>query len=312
MARTFLSYALALGVMAYLSYGLPLWLPGDFATAMYASSDVVLSPQEEARLTPVPPSFLAYVGAFMRGDFGLSLAYGVPISTLLGEALPWTLLLGLCAYLSSFAVAFVLGVESAFRRASKVDRRLSGAMVSLDGVPELVLGVVFLLFFGAHLGWFPLQGALTPYSDKSGIAHVADVLAHLCLPAMTLFLASLSGQFLLVRVSVLHVLPAPFVSCAHLRGIGPWRVRYKYVALNALLPIVVRFGFRLASMVTSLIVVETIFAYPGIGSLLMDAVAKRDVPVIQVVVTLLSLGVVGMSVLLEGVAFWLKPKGNRA
>lgn len=307
---SFVAYIIALGVMMWLSYALPLWLPGDFATAMFASSDVVLSAEAESALAHTPVSFFAYASAFLRGDFGVSLVFGVPISTLLKEALPWTMLLGFLGYGTAFVVAFVLGVESAFRRGSAGERTLSGALVALDGIPELVLGVGLLLVFGVSFGWFPLQGALTPYGDAQGSAYVLDVLNHAFLPALTLFLGSLSGQFLLVRASVLGAVNAAYVQQARFRGLAPWRVRYRYGALNALGPIVVRFGYRLAGMVTGLVVVETIFSYPGVGSLLLDAIAKRDIGVVQVVVTLMAFGVIGVGMVLDVLGHLMRPKGG--
>jgi peptide/nickel transport system permease protein len=310
-----LSYVIAFGAMVYLAYALPLWLPGDFTTAMYAGSDVSLSAsqaaQAQALLTPTQVNFGQYVMALVRGEFGDSLAYAKPVTTLIQGALPWTLFLGLSAYGAAFVLAFVLGVESAFGRGSSKDRSLSAVLVSLDGVPELVLGVGLLLVFGVQLAWFPMHGAHSAYSDAVGVAYVKDVLYHWTLPALTLFLSALPGQFLLVRVSVLGALPQAFVHHAKTRGLPAFKIRYKYVALNALMPILTRMGFRLTGLVTSLIVVEIIFAYPGIGSLLLDAIALRDFPVVQVILLGLAFFVIGMSMVLDGVAFILTPKAER-
>jgi peptide/nickel transport system permease protein len=162
-------------------------------------------------------------------------------------------------------------------------------MMVLEGIPEIITGVVLLLVFALHLGWFPAAGADTAYADFTLWERVMDVFRHLTLPLVTLLLAYIPGNFLLVRNSMILIIKAPFITTARAKGLPPFRIRYAHAARNALLPLVTRFGLRFAFMITGALIVERIYAYPGVGTLLFNAIQVRDLPVIQWVVLISSL-----------------------
>ncbi|MBU2547210.1 MAG: ABC transporter permease [Proteobacteria bacterium] len=309
------AYFVAGLLMVYLSYSLPGLLPGDFVTAMYAGSHVALNADQEAELRAQyteQTGFGRYLFDLVTLKWGYSYAFLAPISELILETLPWTLLLMGGAHLISMFFGFIAGVEAAWRRGSLLEKACVGPMTLLEGVPEICGGVLFLLVFALYLGWFPAAGAETAYAEQSGLEWVADVGHHLALPLATLVLAYLPGNFLLARASVVLVRQAQFVQTARAKGLPPWRVRYVHAARNALLPMVTRFGLRLAFMVTGALVVETIHSYPGLGTLLFKAIAMRDLPLIQGIVLFSSLTVLMINLGLESLYRRLDPRVKHA
>lgn len=309
------AYLLAALVLIYLSHRLPALLPGDFVTAMYAGSHVTLTAAQDAQLKAWyqgSSGFGAYITGLARLDWGYSFAFLTPVSWLILEALPWTLLLMGSAHLLSMAGGFVAGVEAAWRRGGRLEKVVVGGMTVLEGLPEIATGVALLLVFALHAGWFPVSGAQTAYARLSHGWWVADVLHHLALPLATLVLDYLPGNFLLARASMVMVLGEPFVQTARAKGLSALRVRYAHAARNALLPMVVRFALRIAFMVTGAMVVETIFSYPGLGTLLFNAIAKRDLPLIQGIVLFSSLMILAVNLALDMVCGLIDPRAAHA
>ena len=310
-----MAYGLAACAMVYLSYSLPRLLPGDFITAMYSSSHVTLSAEQEQALRAIyteSEGFGPYLVRLVTLNWGYSYVFGAPISALILEALPWTLFLAGSAHVISMLLGFIGGVEAAWRRGGRLERGAVGCMGILEGIPEIGTGVLLLFFFALRLQWFPAAGAETAYARMVSWKWIADVLHHLVLPLVTLVLAYLPGNFLLTRASMVMVLKAQFMETARAKGLPPLRIRYGHGARNALLPLVTRFGLRLAFMVTGVLVVETLYAYPGLGTLLFNAVGKRDLPLIQGIVLFASLMVMMVNVGLELIYTWLDPRVNDA
>jgi len=268
-----ITFGLAALAMIYLSYSLPRLLPGDFITAMYASSPVTLSAEQETELRAFyteDSGFCNYLLKLVNLDWGYSYAFLTPVSVLFLEALPWTLLLFGTAHIISISIGFIAGVEASWRQGGKMEKGLVGGMTFLEGIPEISTGVILLVIFALNLRWFPAAGAETTYANVSFTAWVADVGRHLGLPKR--------------------------------------RIRYAHAARNALLPLVTRFGLRLAFMITGVLVVEKIYSYPGLGTLLFNAIQVRDLPVIQAVVLISSLMVLTIILVLEFVYRIIDPR----
>jgi peptide/nickel transport system permease protein len=296
------SFGLAALAMIYVSYSLPRLLPGDFVTAMYSSSHVTLTAEQEAELRAYyteKPGFGYYLLKLASLDWGYSYAFLTPVSELFFSALPWTLLLLGTANILSMLIGFVTGVEAAWRRESLVEKGMVGSMTILEGIPEISTGIILLVMFAFHLQWFPAAGADTAYAEASIMEHLTTIVHHLILPLATLVLAYFPGNFLLTRNSMMMVIKAPFVTTAKAKGLTAYRIRYAHAARNALLPLVTRFGLRLAFMITGALVVEKIYSYPGLGTLLINAIQARDLPVIQAVVLFSSLIVLTIILCLE-------------
>lgn len=310
-----ITFGLAALAMIYLSYSLPRLLPGDFVTAMYSSSHVTLTAEQEAELRAYyteEPGFGRYLVKLASLDWGYSYAFLTPVSALFFGALPWTLLLLGTAHVISMFVGFVTGVEAAWRRDSHLERSMVGGMTVLEGVPEISTGVILLVVFALHLGWFPAAGAETAYAEVSLWARLADVGHHLALPLATLVLAYFPGNFLLTRNSMVMVIKQSYINTARAKGLPARRIRYAHAARNALLPLVTRFGLRLAFMITGALVVERIHSYPGLGTLLFNAIQARDLPVIQAVVLASSLMVLTIILGLEMIYRIIDPRIEHA
>jgi peptide/nickel transport system permease protein len=306
-----LAYILAALVMLYVSYSVPRWLPGDFVTAMYSSSHVTLNAEQEKDLRAYytqRQGFGRYLFDLFTLNWGYSYAFLAPISGLISEALPWTLLLLGTAHLLSMIFGFLAGVEAAWRRGGVIEKAGVGSMTVMEGVPEIGTAVILLLLFALHLGWLPAAGAETAYVKHSAGRWILDVVRHLALPLATLVLAYFPGNFLLTRGSMVMVLKQQFIETARAKGLPSLRIRYAHAARNALLPMVTRFGLRIAFMVTGALVVETIYAYPGLGTLLFNAIAMRDLPLIQGIVLFSSLMVLFVNLALEFVYGWIDPR----
>jgi peptide/nickel transport system permease protein len=302
-------------VMIYLSYSLPKLLPGDFVTAMYASSHVTLNAEQEEELKAwytQDQGFGRYFINLFALDWGYSFAFLTPISELILDALPWTLLLMGSAHVISMLFGFIAGVEIAWRRNGIWEKAGVGGTTILEGIPEIGSGVILLLIFALYLGWFPAAGAQTAYADHSLGGWILDVLHHLTLPLATLVIAYFPGNFLLARGSMVMVMKSQFVQTARAKGLPPRRVRYAHAARNALLPMVTRFGLRLSFMITGVLVVETIHSYPGLGTLLFNAISVRDLPLIQGTVLVSSILILLVNLALEFCYGWLDPRVDYA
>ena len=313
--QTIVAYVLAALVMIYVSYSVPRWLPGDFVTAMYSSSQVTLNAEQEADLRAQytqHQSFGRYLVDFFTLNWGYSYAFLTPISELILEALPWTLLLLGTAHLLSMILGFLAGVEAAWRRGGIIEKVGVGSTTVLEGVPEIGTAVLLLLIFALQLGWLPAAGGETAYVEQSVGRWALDVTHHLALPLLTLLLAYFPGNFLLTRGSMVMVLKEQFIETARAKGLPSLRIRYAHAARNALLPMVTRFGLRIAFMVTGALVVETIYAYPGLGTLLFNAIAMRDLPLIQGIVLFSSLMVLFVNLALEFIYGWIDPRVKHA
>ena len=309
-----ISFSLAALAMIYLSYLLPRLLPGDFVTATYASSNVTLTAEQEAGLRAYytqDKGFGDYLLRLATLDWGYSYTFLTPVSDLFLGALPWTILLLGSANLISMFIGFITGVEAAWRHGSRTEKGLVGGMTVLEGIPEICTGVILLVVFAFNLQWFPAAGAETAYAEGPFFQRLIDMAHHLALPLTTLVLAYFPGNFLLTRNSMMMVIKAHYIDTARAKGVPPRRIRYAHAARNALQPIVTRFGLRLAFMITGALVVERINSYPGLGTLLFNAIQARDLPVIQAVVLFSSLIVLCVILGMEGVYRIIDPRiGN--
>jgi peptide/nickel transport system permease protein len=309
--QSIIAYLLAGMVLIYAGYSLPRLLPGDFVTAMYSSSHVTLTAEQERELKAYytdRPGFGRYLADLMTLEWGYSYSFLTPISELILGALPWTLLLMGSAHLLSMVLGFIAGVEAAWRRGGLTEKLGVGFMTALEGVPEIATGVILLLLFAFHLGWLPAAGGQTAYAGYSGWQWSLDLLRHLAMPLTTLFLAYCPGNFLLTRGSMVMILKQQFLETAKAKGLPPIRIRYAHAARNALLPMVTRFALRIAFMVTGALVVETIFAYPGLGTLLFNAIGTRDLPLIQGIVLFSSLMILLVNMGLEFIYSVIDPR----
>jgi peptide/nickel transport system permease protein len=232
---------------------------------------------------PVTSQFVAFLGGLSRGDLGISIEYGRPVTALLIERLPATLLLGGSVLLLNFTVGLWLGVRQAVRRGRSEDRWLTAVSLVGYATPSFWLGLVLAWFVGIKLRLLPAAGMQDPLLsfDANLAVRAGDVLRHLVLPALTLSIVSIAATMRYQRTAMLEVLTLPFMMTARAKGLTDREVIWHHGWRNALFPVITLFGLWLPILVTGSVFVEAVFAWPGLGSLAAAAVWGRDYPVLM-------------------------------
>jgi peptide/nickel transport system permease protein len=264
-------------------------LSGDPVLLMVSSDappDVVTATRRALGFDrPLHEQFVSYVTRAAQADLGVSLRSNRPVATLIRERLPATVELTLAALLIAVAIAVPAGIVSAVRRGSLVDRVAMVGAVAGQAVPIFWLALLLITFFGVYLRWLPVFGR--------------GSLAHLVLPAVSLSTVILGRLARLVRSSMLEVLGQDYVRTARAKGVAETRVLAAHALKNAAIPIVTLLGLQFAQLLGGAVVTETIFAWPGIGRLVVEAIFNRDFPVIQGVVLVVSLIFVTVNLLVD-------------
>lgn len=262
--------------------------PGDPLSRL--SGDRPLSPSEIAALRsrygldqPIGPQFASFVSGLIQGDLGVSIEYSRPVTSLLAERLPATLLLGGSVLLLNFTVGLWLGVRQAVRRGRREDRWLTTVSLAGYATPSFWLGLVLAWLVGIKWRLLPAAGMQDPLLslDASFAARTADVLRHLVLPAVTLSIVSIAATMRHQRSAMLEVLHLPYIVTARAKGLPERDVTWRHAWRNALFPVITLFGLWLPILVTGSVFVEAVFAWPGLGSLAAGAVGGRDYPLLM-------------------------------
>jgi peptide/nickel transport system permease protein len=275
-----------MGVVAIAVFGLLHFTPGDPAVIIagdYATSDDIARIRAKLGLDrPFLAQVGIWVGQVVRGDLGTSIFSGLPVSTLIGQRVGATLSLTLLAMLISVGVGVPLGVIAAWRQGSWVDRVVMVFAVSGFSMPVFWLGFVLVYVFAISFAWLPVQG----YQPLA--AGLWPFLRHLILPAVTLSVIYMALIARMTRASMLGVLQADYIRTAFAKGLPPSRVLVRHALKNASLPVVTIIGIGFALLIGGAVVTESVFAIPGLGRLTVDAIVRRDYPVIQGVILLVS------------------------
>lgn len=313
MLRLLARYGLLALAVLLLNFLLPRMLPGDpldFSADAGGFATSTLSADARARLRatyhldqPLPEQLRAYLSDLAHADLGWSISRSAPVAELIASRLPWTLGLVATAVLLAGLGGSGLGLLAAWR-GGRAGWLVVGAASVLAALPEFLLAMALLLALAVGLRWFPLQGGESPFGDTSAL----DVAWHLTLPALTLVLATSGAFVLLARGAVLSVREEPYLTVARARGLGELQVLLRHALPNAILPVLTLFGVRLGQVLGGAIVVERVFAVPGLGLLSVEAIRARDYPVLQAVFLLASLGVLTANLLLELAYTRLEPR----
>lgn len=257
---------------------------------------------------PLPEQLWLYLRQVASGDFGLSLRSRQPVLGEIMERVPATLLL----VGTSLALAVLLGVAIgtwiARRPGSALDASVSALSVMLFSVPVFWFGLMLILLLSVQWPVFPALGMMTVGAPRSGLAHVLDVAWHMALPVLALTTVSLGQYVRLARTSVAEVLAEPYVTTARAIGFPERRVMFGHALRNAMLPIVTVLGLQIGLLLTGAVLTETVFAWPGLGRLLYEAILARDTPVIMGAFVVMSLMVAAASLLTDLVYAALDPR----
>ena len=258
---------------------------------------------------PLPAQYAAWVVRFLRGDWGTSIATGRPVGALLGGAWPATVRLVALSLLLSYLLGIAIGAVQAMRGGSRLDTALSVSTAMLFAMPGYWLGLMLVMVFTYWGRLLPSFGAAGFDADfLTGWARLADQLRHLALPLATLTLIGIGGIARFVRGAMLDVQGAAFVTTARAKGISPLSVARRHVLRNALIPVVTLLGLSLPALFSGAVFVEAVFAWPGVGRILVEAVRARDYPVVMAATAVSAALVVLGNILADLLAAWVDPR----
>lgn len=243
---------------------------------------------------PLTEQYALYVASLVKGDLGRSFSYRKPVTELILARLPATAQLAGMAMLVAIIVSVPLGVLTAVKKGTVADR--AGLVASLVGVsmPSFWLGPLLVLFFAIKLGWLPVSGR--------------DGFASAILPAITLGAGMAAILSRMLRSSLLDVLGAEYLQAARARGVAEWRVIWVHALRNASLPVITIMGLQLGSLLSGAVITEAVFAWPGIGTLMLQGIGARDYPLVQGCVLVISLGYVCANLLADLLHRWADPR----
>ena len=254
-------------------------LPGDLAEAILgqeATPETVAAFRKELKLD-LPPHvrYFTWLGGFMKGDLGNSLANGRPIAGLIGWRFANTMFLASVAAVIAVPVAVILGILAALYRNTLFDKIISTVTLSTISFPEFFVAYILIALLSVQIVLFPSISNINdsmPFWDK---------IYAIILPCLTLSLVVIAHMMRQTRAAIINILASPFIEMARLKGLKNMRVIVLHAFPNALSPVINVIALNLAYLVVGVVIVEVVFVYPGLGQLLVDSVSKRDIPVVQ-------------------------------
>jgi peptide/nickel transport system permease protein len=309
--RALAGLAVIVGVVTLMFFLIRL-APGDPAVLLVGptASPAQLAAQRKALGLdrPLAEQYSTWLGQFVRGEWGTSIATGRPVRAMIGAAWPATVSLVGISLLLSYLLGIVVGSIQA-SRGGAVDTALSIITVTLFALPGYWLGLMLVMVFTYWLRALPAFGAAGFDADfLSGWARIADRLRHLALPLITLTLIGIGGTARYVRGAMLDVRGAPYVAIARAKGLSPRQVTLRHVLRNALIPVLTLLGLSLPALFSGAVFIEAIFAWPGVGRIMVEAVGARDYPVIMAATAVSAALVVAGNLLAEALGAWADPR----
>jgi peptide/nickel transport system permease protein len=320
-ARRIGFYLLAAWAAITINFLLPRMMPGNPVEVLLARLKGHLSPQAARALmiefglnhqASLVREYLTYLNQLAHGQLGVSITYfPTPVSTVIGEALPWTVILIGFATLVSFVLGTALGIVIGWKRGSRLDVLLP-ATTFFSAVPYFWLALLAVLLFGFVLKWFPASGGYGLTNTIGfNLPFIESAISHAVLPAVTIIVASIAGWLLSMRNMMVSVLGEDYVALAEAKGLSSRRIMMTYGARNAILPNVANFALSIGFVVSGAILTEAVFSYPGIGYLLYEAVSNEDFPLAQAIFLVITITVLLANLLADIVYGLLDPRARQ-
>ena len=254
-------------------------LPGDVAEAILGQSatpEAVAAIREQLNLDrPAVVRYLDWLGNLLRGDLGMSLAADLPISEMISGRLKNTLILAALTAALAVPLSVALGLAAAMFPGGRVDRFVTVSTLFLLSVPEFFIAATLVLIFAVHLHWLPAITYATEYES------LWQLVKSLALPILTLTTSVVAHMARMTRAAIINVMTSPYIEMAILKGVPRARIVLRHALLNAVGPVVNVVALNLAYLIGGVTIVETVFSYPGLAKLMVDAVARRDMPLVQ-------------------------------
>jgi peptide/nickel transport system permease protein len=297
---------LTLVVVSALIFAVTEWLPGDIATNILGQSatpENVAAIRAELGLDrPAHVRYVEWLRDTANGDFGTSLANKRPVATVIGPRLWNTLFLAMYAAVISIPLSVFLGILAAIYRNSIYDKAVNISTLAAISMPEFFVGYVLILYLAVHFRWFPAIATFKP--EQSFMQHLYSTF----LPMLTLVLVVIAHMMRMTRTSVLAVMASPYIEMALLKGLPKSRVVVRHALPNALAPIINVIALNLAYLIVGVVVVEAVFTYNGLGRLMVDAVSKRDVPVVQACGLIFAIVFIGLNMIADVLSILSNPR----
>jgi peptide/nickel transport system permease protein len=320
-ARRIGFYLLAAWAAITINFLLPRMMPGNPVEVLLARLKGHLSPQATRALmiefglnhqASLAREYVTYLNQLAHGQLGISITYfPTPVSTVIGEALPWTVILIGFATVVSFVVGTALGIVIGWKRGSRLDVLLP-ATTFFSAVPYFWLALLAVLLFGFVLKWFPTSGGYGLTNTIGfNLPFIESAVSHAVLPAVTIIVASLAGWLLSMRNMMVSVLGEDYVALAEAKGLSSRRIMMTYGARNAILPNVANFALSLGFVVSGAILTEAVFSYPGVGYLLYEAVSNEDFPLAQAIFLVITVAVLLANLFADIIYGLLDPRARQ-
>ncbi|WP_394150874.1 ABC transporter permease [Vibrio maritimus] len=285
-------YMVALLVAATINFIIPRAMPGDPVTMMFAHTTVQVTPERIAAMKELLGfvegnyfvQYLHYMKNILSWELGTSIQFfPLSVNTLLGSAFGWSLFLAGSAVILSFSIGSVLGIFAAWKRGSKFDTFVTPGMLIIQAMPQVVIAMMAMFIFAIGLKWFPTGYAYTAGTlpDWTSWAFIKDVLYHAVLPLFCATIIQIGGFLVNMRNNMINLLNEDYITMAKGKGLSENRVVFNYAARNALLPSVTALSMSLGVAIGGQLIVEIIFNYPGLGSVMLNAIHARDYQVLQ-------------------------------
>ncbi|AGV17410.1 MULTISPECIES: ABC transporter permease [Vibrio] len=285
-------YLVALLVAATLNFIIPRAMPGDPVTMMFANASVQVTPERIAAMKellgfvdgPIYIQYFSYIKNILSWELGTSIQfYPLSVNSLLGSAFGWSLFLAGTAVVLSFSIASVLGIFAAWKRGSKYDAFVTPGTLIIQAIPQMVIAMLALFTFAIGLKWFPSGYAYTPGTipDWTSWEFIKNVGYHAVLPLFCATIVQIGGFLVNMRNNMINLLAEDYITMAKGKGLSENRVVFNYAARNALLPSVTALSMSLGMAIGGQLIIEMIFNYPGLGTVLLNAIHARDYQVLQ-------------------------------
>jgi peptide/nickel transport system permease protein len=248
------------------------------------------------------------MGRYFQGDFGTSIIYNRPVAELILERLGPTLALVLTASVLALVIGVLLGIAAARRSGSLFDAACSGGAYLFNAMPGFWVGMILIIVFATKMGWFPSSGMVDLRAGYTGFRRWVDIARHLVLPLVTLVIVDVPYYFRIAKSSVLQVCNEDFVTTFRAVGMGEKEIFRRYILKNAILPVITVFGITMAYVIAGVYLIEIVFAWPGTGRVMMNAIMQRDYPVLMGIYLLMSIMVALTMIIIDIVYAFLDPR----
>lgn len=312
-------YTLALLFAASLNFILPRAMPGDPVTMMFANATTQVTPERIEAMKkllgfvdgPLYEQYFSYLANIFTGNWGLSIKfYPITVNELLFSAFGWSLFLTGTAIILAFCIGSVLGIFAAWKRGSRYDTFISPSMLVVQSIPSVVVAMLVLYVFAIGLEWFPMSNAYTvgTMPDWTSWDFYKDVAYHAALPLICATIGQIGGFLISMRNNMINLLSEDFITMAKAKGLSENRVIFNYAARNAMLPSITALSMALGGAISGQLIVEMIFNYPGLGTVLLNAIHARDYQVLQGQLLLMTIFMLLFNFIADLLIVYLDPR----